>query len=72
VLTALAEGLDVAAAVRVFGHNLHLPHLLVDELRTRLRHRARVFWLWVVVDPISKIIPVLKEGARTQDAAHSA
>jgi len=95
VLTALAEGLDVAAAARVFGHrhatittwltragehsatlhdrffhNLHLPHLQLDELRTRLRHRARVFWLWVVVDPISKIIPVLHhpEGTRRTDA----
>jgi transposase-like protein/IS1 family transposase len=95
VLTALAEGLDVAAAVRVFGHqyatitnwltragqhsvilhdrvfqNLHLPHLQLDELRARLRKRARVFWLWVVLDPISKIIPVLHLGARTQDVAH--
>ena len=65
VLTALAEGLDVAAAVRVFGHrhatittwltragdhsatlhdrvfqNLHLPHIQLDELRTRLRSHA--------------------------------
>jgi hypothetical protein len=62
VLTALAEGVDMAAAVRIFGHrhatittwlrrtgehsatlhdrvgeHLHLPHLQLDELRTRLR-----------------------------------
>jgi IS1 family transposase len=96
VLTALAEGLSVSAAVRVFGHrhatittwltragahsttlhdhvfrNLHLPHLQLDELRTHLRNRAQVLWLWVVVDPLTKIIPVLHVGARTQDAAHT-
>jgi len=95
VLTALAEGLSVAAASRVFGHTeatitrwvtragehsahlhhrwlqqLHLPHLQLDELRTRLRDRTHVLWLWVVVDPLSKLIPVLHLGARTQDAAH--
>jgi IS1 family transposase len=95
VLTALAEGLDVAAAVRVFGHsegtltrwltragvhshtlhthwfhNVHVPHVQLDELRTRLRRRAEVRWLWVALDPVSKIIPVLPLAARTQDAAH--
>jgi IS1 family transposase len=96
VLTALAEGLSIGAAVRVFGHhhptitswltragmhsatlhdrfflNLTLPHLQLDELRTRLRSRVHVLWLWVVVDPLTKIIPVLHLGARTQDAAHA-
>jgi IS1 family transposase len=80
VLTALSEGLDVSAAVRVFGHrhatittwvaragehsavlhnrwlrNLHLPHIQLDELRTRLRSRAHTLWLWVACDPISKL-----------------
>lgn len=96
VLTALAEGLDVAAAGRVFGHRdatiaawlaragahsatlharwfrgLHLPHLQLDELRTRLRRRAHVLWLWVVIDPRTKIVPVLHLGARTQRSAHA-
>src|SRR5262245_26353374 len=87
VLTALAEGLDVAAAVRVSSHrhatitrwlaragdhsatlhdrvfqNLHLPHIQLGELRTRLRSHAHVLWLWVAVDPISKLIPVLHLG----------
>jgi IS1 family transposase len=95
VLTALAEGLSVAAAVRVFGHrhatittwlsragdhsatlhdrffrNLHLPHIQLDELRTRLRSHARTLWLWVALDPLSKILPVLYLGSRTQQAAH--
>jgi IS1 family transposase/transposase-like protein len=96
VLTALAEGVDIAAAVRIFGHRhatitrwltragkhttmlhdsvfqrLHLPHIQLDELRTRFRSRAHILWLWVAVDPLSKIIPVLHLGARTQDAAHA-
>ena len=95
VLSALAEGLTVAAAVRVFGHSkgtittwltragdhsaalhdrwfqhLSLPHLQLDELRTRLRDRAHVLWLWVVFDPLTKLIPVLHLGTRTQAAAY--
>ena len=96
VLSALAEGLTLAAATRVFGHSentlatwlsragahsatlhdrwlrhLQLPHLQLDELRTRLRHRAHVLWLWVAMDPLTKLIPVLHLGARTQAAAHA-
>ena len=95
VLTALAEGLDVAAAVRVFGHQhatitswvtragdhsatlhqcwlqgLHLLHVQLDELRTRLRSRTSTLWLWVAIDPITKLIPALYLGARTQASAH--
>jgi hypothetical protein len=95
VLSAVAEGLTVAAAGRVFGHSegaiatwltragehsaalhdrwvrhLQLPHLQLDELRTRLRSRAQVLWLWVALDPLTKVIPVLHLGARTQHAAH--
>jgi IS1 family transposase len=96
VLTALAEGLDVAAATRVFGHRhatiaawlaragahgaalharrlrgLRLPHIQLDELRARLRGGTRGLWLWVAVDPLSKIIPALHLGARTQASAHA-
>ena len=96
VLSALAEGLSVAAAVRVFGYSegtiatwltragehsatlhdhwfqhLHLPHVQLDELRTRLRNRTHVLWLWVAIDPHTKLIPVLHLGARTQTAAHA-
>ena len=96
VLSALAEGLDVSSAARVFGHHpatiatwvtragehsvtlhdrwfqhLQLPHLQLDELRTQVRSHARDVWLWLVVDPLTKIIPVLYLGARTQEAAHT-
>jgi len=93
VLTALAEGVDIAAAARIFGHrhatittwltragqhsatlhnrvfqHLHLPHLQLDELRTRLRSHTHVLWLWVAVDPLSKIIPVLHHPEGTRGA----
>ncbi len=95
VLRALAEGLTVAAAVRVFGpsegpsstwltragehratlhdrwlRTLTLPHLQLAELRPRLRGRAQVLWLWVALDPLTKLIPVVPLGARTQHTAH--
>ena len=92
---AMAEGLDVSAAERVFGyrqatittwlsragehaHTLHerffchlrLPHLQLDELRTRLRCAKQVLWLWLAIDPLTKILPVLELGPRTQHMAH--
>jgi transposase-like protein len=95
VLTALAEGLDLSAAERVFGYrqatittwltragehaktlhehsfsNLQLPHLQLDELRTRLRSYTQVLWLWLAIDPCTKSIPVLHLGPRTQHTAH--
>src|SRR6516165_10226817 len=35
---------------RCFGH-LWLPHLQLDELRTRLRCTKQVLWLWLAIDP---------------------
>ncbi len=48
--------------------NLHLPHLQLDELRTRLRCAKQV--LWLAIDPLTKILPVLELGPRTQTMAH--
>jgi hypothetical protein len=39
-------------------HNIHLPHLQLDELRTRLRCATQVLWLWLAIDPCTKILPV--------------
>ncbi len=50
--------------------NLQLPHLQLDELRTRLRNAKQVLWLWLAIDPLTKILPVLQLGPRTQNAAH--
>jgi IS1 family transposase len=55
---------------RSFRH-LRLPHLQLDELRTRLRNHTQVLWLWLAIDPLSKILPVLHVGPRTQLSAHT-
>ncbi len=95
VLSALAEGLDLSAAERVFGYrqatittwltragghaqtlhehcfrNLQISHLQLDELRTRLHNAKQVLWLWLAIDPCTKILPVLHLGLRTQNMAH--
>jgi hypothetical protein len=49
---------------------LWLPHLQLDELRTRLRSSKHVLWLWLAIDPTPKILPVLQLGPRTQYMAH--
>jgi IS1 family transposase len=53
---------------RSFCH-LRLPHLQLDELRTKLRSSQHVLWLWLAIDPCTKLLPVLKLGPRTQNVA---
>jgi hypothetical protein len=50
--------------------NLHMPHLQLDEIRTWLRRSSQVLWLWLALDPRTKIVPVLQLGPRTQSMAH--
>jgi len=50
--------------------NLQIPHLQLDELRTRLRCATQALWLWLAIDPLTKILPVLQLGPRTQNMAH--
>jgi len=60
-------------AQRLHEHSfcyLWLPHIQLDELRTRLRCASQVLWLWLAIDPCTKIVPVLSLGPRTQHAAH--
>ena len=54
---------------RSFCH-LWLPHLQLDELRTRLRSSTHLLLLWLAIDPRTKLVPVLYLGPRTQQAAH--
>jgi IS1 family transposase/transposase-like protein len=54
---------------RIFSQ-LQLPHRQLDELRTRLRSSQHVLWLWLAIDPCTKILPVLSLGPRTQHMAH--
>jgi len=55
---------------RFFFH-LQLPHLQLDELRTRLRSAKQILWLWLAIDPLTKILPALQLGPRTQHMAHA-
>ena len=60
-------------AQRLHEHSfchLWLAHLQLDELRTRLRSSQQVQWLWLAIDPRTKILPVLELGPRTQHMAH--
>jgi hypothetical protein len=51
-------------------HTLQIPHFQLDELRTRLRNATQVLWLWLAIDPCTKLLPVLHLGPRTQPMAH--
>jgi IS1 family transposase len=52
-----------------FRH-LWLPHLQLDELRTRLGSAKQILWLWLAIDPLTTILPVLELGPRTHHLAH--
>ena len=41
-----------------FFFPLPLPHLQLDELRTRLRCATQLLWLWLAIDPLTKILSV--------------
>jgi IS1 family transposase len=36
-----------------------------------LRSAKQILWLWLAIDPLTKIIPVLQLGPRAQIAAHA-
>jgi hypothetical protein len=46
-----------------------LPHLQLEELRTRRRSSNQVVWLWMALDPCTKLLPVLQLGPGTQHLA---
>src|SRR5438034_5034502 len=51
--------------------NLQLPHLQLDETRTRLRSSTQVLWLWLAIDPLTRDSARAAAGSRTQHAAHT-
>ncbi len=72
IITWLSRAGEHAQALhKHYFCNLQLPHLQLDELRTRLRNYQQVLWLWLAIDPFTKILPVLHLGPRTQNAAHT-
>jgi len=34
--------------------NLQLPHVQLDEIRTRLRSAKQILWLWLAIDPLTR------------------
>ena len=54
-----------------FLMRLPLRYLQLDELRTRLRSRTQVVWVWTAIDPLTKLMPALYLGDRTQASAHT-
>jgi IS1 family transposase len=59
---------DVARALP--SRQLWLPHLQLDERRTRLRCAKEVLWLWLAIDARTTMLPVLQLGPRTHHMAH--
>jgi transposase-like protein len=54
-----------------FFCHLQLAYVQLDELCTSLRSATQILWLWLAIDPCTKILPILHLGPRTQNAAHS-
>jgi IS1 family transposase/transposase-like protein len=54
-----------------FFQRLTLGHLQLDELFTTLRDKAHDLWVWTAFDPVTKLIPTLQVGPRTQATAHA-
>ncbi|MCP4359834.1 MAG: hypothetical protein GY796_17645 [Chloroflexi bacterium] len=48
--------------------NLALVYVQLDELYARVR-QVGAMWLWLAIDPVSKILPALHLGKRTNDDA---
>jgi IS1 family transposase len=51
-----------------FFQKLVFPLLQLDELHARVR-REGVQWVWVALDPVTKVIPTLYLGSRITEAA---
>jgi transposase-like protein/IS1 family transposase len=72
---------EMAAAGRQRGSNLMIrpvgvdkfksirPGVEVPDVYTRVRSIASARWLWLAIDPVSKVIPSLHIGGRTRDDA---
>ena len=54
-----------------FFHHLTLGHLQLDELFTTLRNKAHGLWVWTACDPVTRLIPTLQVGPRTQVMVHT-
>jgi IS1 family transposase len=53
----------------VFFQELIFCHIQLDELWANVRHKAHEVWLWVAMEAMTKVMPVMKLGPRTLDMA---
>ena len=70
----LARWLQRAGAHSEAWHQRYLRQLApvvlqLDEIHTRVRSMVKARWLWLVIDPITKLIPALHLGGRTKQDA---
>ena len=49
---------------------LNLDYLQVDELHAPVAGNRKKSWLWLAIEPVSKIIPALHLGGRTKEDAY--
>jgi hypothetical protein len=74
--TTIARWLQRAGSHSQAWHHRYLRLLVpvvlqLDELHTRVRSIAKPRWLWLAIDPISKLIPALHLGGRTNQDAYA-
>jgi IS1 family transposase len=74
--TTIARWLQRAGSHSLAWHQRYLRLLVpvvlqLDELHTRVRSIAKPRWLWLAIDPISKLIPALHLGGRSNQDAYS-
>ena len=50
---------------------LVLSLVQLDELYAQVKDTEQARWLWLVIDPVTKLIPTLHLGGRTRDDAYA-
>ena len=50
---------------------LALALIQLDELHTKVRGVENAVWLWLAIDPVSKILPSMHLGRRRHEDAHA-
>jgi hypothetical protein len=53
-----------------FMLELDLIHVQLDELWANMKRSNQDMWVWVASDAITKIVPVIQVGGRTQEMAY--
>lgn len=72
----IARWLQRAGAHAQLWHHRYLRRLVpailqLDELYARVRSITKARWLWLAIDPISKLIPALHLGGRKNEDAYT-